>query len=37
MRCHECNKRGKETDFILGCDGRYRCIDCHKRKFKVRF
>ena len=37
MRCHECYKRGKEIDFIFGRDGRYRCIDCHKRRFKVRF
>ena len=37
MRCHECYKRGKEIDFIFGCDGRYRCIDCYKRRFKVRF
>ena len=37
MRCHKCDKRGKDTDFIIGYDGRYRCVDCHKKRFRVRF
>ena len=37
MRCHECDKRGKETDFVPGKDGHYRCIDCHKKRFRVSF
>lgn len=34
MRCHACNKRGKENDFVLGKDGRYRCDICHEEAFK---
>ena len=32
MKCHVCGKKGKYGDFIIGKDGRGKCIDCDLKK-----
>lgn len=34
MKCHECDKKGKYGDFIIGKDGRGRCTDCNFKIFE---